>query len=401
MVLYYHMKELDPKGVIMQKLVSVSLTCAFLVGAGPAPAHHSVAAYASDTALEISGVVSRVAYTNPHAYYVVDVTDELGNVTSWKVETAAPAVLRRNGWDAGLIKVGDQLTATGFPLLSGDPEMNLESLVLADGTRLSRTGQRGGGEEAVAAAVRARLEGTAGPTGAGGPGMGPGGPGMGRGGPGMGGGGGEFPPEPEPSGAPREYLTGVWASNFGGGLARPRDPQGDSKLTDAGRAAFEAFDISTENMANCRLVGTPRQARGTVYSYEIVDTGDIIYLISEYNAQTRRIYMAGQEPDQYFAPNKLGWSSGSFENGVLSITTRHLTREYIDASAGYYFGGGEDAYMEEKFFISDDGNQLVVFVWYHDPANYSEPYRTSQVRSRMDTKQGFMLDCEPTDYSAQ
>ncbi len=355
-------------------------------------AHHSIAAYAVDEAREISGIVSEVRLVNPHAYFVLDVTDETGAVTSWRVETAAPAVLRRGGWDATTVRVGDQVVATGAPLASGEPEMNLEFFFLADGTRITRTGNIGGPPAGAAAA------GEGGPAVAAG-GMAPAG-GMGRqGGMGRGAGGAAFPAEPEPSGAPRELLTGVWSTNWGSPFTRSTDPQAREKMTAAGLARFEAFDINVENMANCRLVGAPRLARGTVYSHEVVDIGHTIYIISEYNAETRRIYMDGQAPHRYFAPNKLGWSNGEYEDGVLTITTRHLTEEYIEASSGNYFGGGEDAYMIEKIFVIEEGSELVYMTWFHDPAHYTEPYRTSQNWRRMDVNEGFMLDCEPTVYT--
>ena len=376
----------------MRALLKAVAWCFLLGWSALTYAHHSIAAYAVDEAREISGIVSEVRLVNPHAYFVLDVTDETGAVTSWRVETAAPAVLRRGGWDATTVRVGDRVAATGAPLASGDPEMNLEFFFLADGTRISRTGNIGEPPAGAAAG------GEGGPPVAAG-GMAPAG-GMGRqGGMGRGPGGAAFPAEPEPSGAPRELLTGVWSTNWGSPYTRSTDPQAREKMTAAGLARFEAFDINVENMANCRLVGAPRLARGTVYSHEIVDAGHTIYIISEYNAETRRIYMDGQEPHRYFAPNKLGWSNGEYEDGVLTITTRHLTEEYIEASSGNYFGGGEDAYMIEKIFVIEEGSELVYMTWFHDPAHYTESYRTSQNWRRMDVDEGFVLDCEPTVYT--
>ena len=395
----------------MRALLKVAAWCYLLGWSALTYAHHSIAAYAVDESREVSGIVSEVRLVNPHAYFVLDVSDETGAVTSWRVETAAPAILRRGGWDATTVRVGDQVVATGAPLASGDPEMNLEFFFLADGTRITRTGNIGGPPADTAAAAGeggppagAAAAGEGGSTlaagGMGQPGgMAPAG-GMGRQG-GMGRGPGDvaFPAEPDPSGAPRELLTGVWSTNWGSPFTRSTDPQAREKMTAAGLARFEAFDINVENMANCRLVGAPRLARGTVYSHEVVDIGHTIYIISEYNAETRRIYMDGQEPHRYFAPNKLGWSNGEYEDGVLTITTRHLTEEYIEASSGNYFGGGEDAYMIEKIFVVEEGNELVYMTWFHDPAHYTEPYRTSQNWRRMDVDEGFLLDCEPTVYT--
>ena len=364
----------------MRACLTAVAWCLFSGWSVSAYAHHSYTAYAVDQPIEISGIVSRVGFVNPHAYFMVDVTDDTGAVTSWRVETTAPAVLRRRGWDSSTIQVGDRLAATGAPLTSGDPEMNLEYFDLPDGTRLLRTGN------IVAGAGLGSVP----------PGPAGGAAGMGMG---MGPGSRPIPAEPEPSDAPRELLTGVWATNLAYPDLHPRDPRGQEIMTEAGRARFDTFDVDRDNMGNCRLVGAPRMARGTIYTLEIVDNGDIIYMISEYNAQTRRIYMDGRAPHKYFAPNRLGWSNGEFADGVLTITTRHMTEERIDGA--YIFGGGEDAYVVERIYMGEDGNELHYFAWFHDPVHYTEPFRTLQGWERVDIDQGFVLDCEPVDYSAE
>ena len=364
----------------MRAILTAVAGCLLTGWSVSAHAHHSYTAYAVEEPIEISGTVSRVGFVNPHAYFMVDVTEESGAVTSWRVETTAPAVLRRRGWDTSTIQVGDRLSATGAPLVSGDPEMNLDFFVLSDGTRLLRTG----------------IVGASGGAGGGPPGPAAGAAGMGMG---MGMGSGAIPEEPEPSGASREYLAGVWATNLTYPNLHPRDPRGQEIMTEAGQARYDSFDVDRDNMGNCRLVGAPRMARGTIYALEIVDNGDIIYMISEYNAQTRRIYMDGREPHKYFVPNRLGWSNGEFADGVLTITTRHMTEERIDGA--YLFGGGEDAYVVEKVHLGEDGNELHYFAWFHDPVHYTEPFRTLQGWQRVDVDQGFVLDCDPVNYSAE
>jgi len=356
--------------------------CALWMWSALAAAHHSYAAYARDTQANITGTVTKVGFLNPHAYYEMDVEDENGVVTNWTVELSAPAVLRRRGWDHTTIQVGDRITAVGAPLLNGRPEMNLDYFVLADGELLTRTEgavTNGGaataplrsGEANENRGNRTDLEGkdAAG-----------------------------FLPEPVPSGAPRELLEGVWVTNVRSPYTNPRDPRGESIMTEAGIAQREAFVLDEDNMGNCRMVGTPRMARGTIYSQEFVDTGDIIYIISEYNSQTRRIYMEGQEPHQYAAPNKLGWSNGVFEDGVLTITTRNLTEDRIDGPS--YFGGGEDAFVVERIFLTEDGSEMIYYSWFHDPTHYTDAFRTSQSWARIEgIDSGFALDCAPVFYA--
>ena len=49
--------------------------------------HHSVSAeYDSDNEVTLKGVVSKIAFTNPHAAVFIDVTNEDGTVTSWELE---------------------------------------------------------------------------------------------------------------------------------------------------------------------------------------------------------------------------------------------------------------------------------------------------------------------------
>lgn len=80
----------------------------------PAWAHHSGAAeFDSTKKIEISGVVTRLEWTNPHAHFYMDVTDGDGNVAHWNLELASPNVLIRNGWTRHSLKPGDHVTVTG------------------------------------------------------------------------------------------------------------------------------------------------------------------------------------------------------------------------------------------------------------------------------------------------
>ena len=60
-----------------------------------AVAHHSVAGQFDGTKrTTITGVVSKVDWINPHVYVNVDVADEKGEITTWRLELLPTAMLR-------------------------------------------------------------------------------------------------------------------------------------------------------------------------------------------------------------------------------------------------------------------------------------------------------------------
>ena len=100
-------------------------------------AHHGFSSeYDEKKPVTLTGVVSKIEWTNPHARFYIDVKDVSGKVTNWNFELASLNSLRRNGWTQFTLKAGDVVTASGYAALSGVPMANASSVRLADGTRL-------------------------------------------------------------------------------------------------------------------------------------------------------------------------------------------------------------------------------------------------------------------------
>src|SRR5437773_9577151 len=107
---------------------------ALISAAVPALAHHSFAAeFDRAKPVTLTGKVTKVEWTNPHARFYIDVKDPKGQVVNWNFELASPNYLKRAGWSSTSLKEGDQITVEGSIARSGANMANARSVTLADG----------------------------------------------------------------------------------------------------------------------------------------------------------------------------------------------------------------------------------------------------------------------------
>ena len=114
--------------------LGIALTAAVL----PIEAHHSFAAeYDASKAIRVTGVISKVEWTNPHSYLYIDVKDDHGNLVTWTCEGGAPNTLSRRGFTKNAIKIGDTVTIDGYGAKDGSRLMDTRRITLSDGTRVT------------------------------------------------------------------------------------------------------------------------------------------------------------------------------------------------------------------------------------------------------------------------
>ena len=130
----------------MKVLISL-LACASLVATAPVLAHHSFSGeYDSTKPVTLTGKVTKVEWTNPHARFYIDVKADDGATTNWNLELASPNVLKRQGWSSTSLKEGDVVTVEGSLARSGANMANARVVTLADGSRVfARAAADGGG----------------------------------------------------------------------------------------------------------------------------------------------------------------------------------------------------------------------------------------------------------------
>ena len=102
----------------------------------PAYAHHSVAGqFDNAKRAHLTGKITSVEWINPHTYIHLDVKDEKGAVTSWRLESLPTAMMRKAGITKDMI-LGDGSPVTADAILSRDGTQNVAwvmKLTYADG----------------------------------------------------------------------------------------------------------------------------------------------------------------------------------------------------------------------------------------------------------------------------
>jgi hypothetical protein len=118
----------------MMRIAALAL---MMVAATPAFAHHAFAAeYDANRKVLLTGNVTKVEWTNPHAHFFLNVKDASGRISGWDLELASPNTLQRGGWTRMSLKVGDVVTVNGYLAKDGSNLAHARDIRLADGRRV-------------------------------------------------------------------------------------------------------------------------------------------------------------------------------------------------------------------------------------------------------------------------
>src|SRR5215510_5416336 len=115
-------------------IAACAASLAVLIGQMPLHAHHAFAAeFDRDKPITLTGTVTKLEWTNPHARIYLDVKDDKGNVVNWDFELGPPNGLMRRGWNRNSLRQGHVVTINGFLSKTAPHVANARTVKLADG----------------------------------------------------------------------------------------------------------------------------------------------------------------------------------------------------------------------------------------------------------------------------
>jgi hypothetical protein len=131
----------------MRKLITSDFSIPFAAMAvtiWPAPGwpHHSYAMFDGARTAEVRGTVARLEWRNPHVYLWIYVPGAAAGdgTTLYAFENGAINVLARRGWSKDVLRAGDAIVVTYWPLKDGRPGGHFKSGTLVDGRVLQGSG---------------------------------------------------------------------------------------------------------------------------------------------------------------------------------------------------------------------------------------------------------------------
>jgi len=318
----------------MSRLAALVL---IVIAAGSAAAHHSqVGLFASDATIEITGIVKRVSWRNPHGQILLDVTDENGVVTEWDAETASVSVMRNRGIDGtNAVAVGDRVTIAGAPSMRNRPEILTRAMLLPSGLEFTF----GSREPYFPAGKSGRIYGAE-----------------------------VLFENVEEAIANADGIFRVWSTDM---LDPEQFPifKGGYPLTAAGQAGWDAFNPSDNSLLKCGTKGQPL-IMITPLPIEFVNQGDTILMrIEEYDSR-RLIHMSpdAQPPAEH---TLMGFSKGRFEGRDLVVETTHIAPGYFDHHG---VPMSEQIKTVERFMPTEDYSRLDYSLTTTDPVNFTETF---------------------------
>ena len=171
-------------------------------------------------------------------------------------------------------------------------------------------------------------------------------------------------------------------------------------ITDKAREWLSVYDARMDEPQK-RCVSPGLVAATTwIFPFELIVSEERNRLTMLYEAfgLSRRVHMNQTEMPEFYPESSMGYSQGRLENGELIIETTLLAASTRD------FNGepvGDTTRVEERYFLTNDGNRLNLVMYMHDPENYNRPPIRRRAWDRSDEALIFPFECDPDSFFRQ
>jgi len=117
----------------MKALLMATVCASCLLMASPAAPHHAFASeFDINKPVSLTGPVTRMEWTNPHAWLFIESAGEDGTAEEWAVELVGINDLLRLGWGRSRVQVGDVLSIQGYGARNGTNTANAASVTITE-----------------------------------------------------------------------------------------------------------------------------------------------------------------------------------------------------------------------------------------------------------------------------
>src|SRR6059036_3705306 len=118
-------------------VVAVGVVGLLVLATVPVAAHHAFSSeFDSNRPVQLTGVVTKMEWVNPHSWIHVDVKKPDGTVEKWMIEAGTPNTLIRRGFTKASLLPGTAIVVDGYQSKDGSRRANGRDLTLPNGQTL-------------------------------------------------------------------------------------------------------------------------------------------------------------------------------------------------------------------------------------------------------------------------
>lgn len=322
-----------------------AIVVSLVLAATLAQAHHGTAGQFDESkSINVSGVVTKMQFVNPHSYVYFEAKNATGGVDAWRCEMRASSVLKRSGWTADMFKAGTHITIAGVAARREPFGCYVNDVIFDDGKVIQRYQQLEKADKGIVTRTVKTADGK---------------------------------PNLAGNWAARQFLPSAQAVQrvaSKGGIADPYaelpPPVVPYQQSEAGKAAAADYVREDNPRFHCLATNIVSDWTNDQPVNKIEQSTDTITLTYGFMDIVRTIHLNMATHPKNIKLGRAGHSIGKWEGDALVVDT-------VGFSPGYlYTGNGETAirhsdklHVTERFTLSKEGTSLVR-TWVGDDALY-------------------------------